>query len=119
MDSGDFLRKHAETPLSGRYLAAGVPCNLLTNFEPILKAARESFFPAPDSQSLSAFHLRFCLIVGAFAARASACRIISDFSRDWKSTLSPPSMGGFQCGTSELTSGGSWLSVREARRQAA
>jgi len=59
MGSRDFLRKGAETPLSERYLAAGVPCDLSTNFEPILEAARESFPPAPDRQSLPVLHLRF------------------------------------------------------------
>jgi len=59
MGSRDFLQRDAETPLSGRYLAAGVPCELSTNFEPILEAASESFFPIHGSQSLPALHLRF------------------------------------------------------------
>jgi len=59
MASRDFLHKDAVTPLSARYLAAGVPCELSTNFEPILAAARESFLPDQDPQSLPALHLRF------------------------------------------------------------
>ena len=59
MGSRDFLQTDAKTPLSGRYLAAGVPCALSTNFEPILEAACESFLPVHGSQSLPDFHLRF------------------------------------------------------------
>jgi hypothetical protein len=59
MGASDFLHQNAETPLCGRYLAAGVPCDLSTNFEPILEAAGESFFPAHGSQRPSAFRLRF------------------------------------------------------------
>ncbi len=65
MGSSDFLRQNAKTPLSGRYLAAGVPCKLATNFEPILEAAGESFFPADDSQALPAFSMRFWVDIGA------------------------------------------------------
>lgn len=40
---GDFLKARAETPLEGRYLAAGVPLLIMTNFEPILTLAQKSF----------------------------------------------------------------------------
>jgi len=59
MGSRDFLHKDAETPLCGRYVAAGATCELATNFEPILGAARESFLPMRDASVPSAFYLRF------------------------------------------------------------
>jgi hypothetical protein len=62
---GDFLHKGSETPLSEFFVAAGAACRLSTNFEPILEAARESFFPVYGSQSYSAFHLRFWVDVKA------------------------------------------------------
>ncbi len=40
---GDFLKTSAATPLEGRYLVAGVQLSIMTNFEPILNAARNSF----------------------------------------------------------------------------
>ena len=59
MGSRDFLHTDAETPLSGNYLAAGAVCKLSTNFEPILEAAREGFFPLEGSRRHFDFHLRF------------------------------------------------------------
>ncbi len=40
---GDFLKTRALTPLEGRFLAAGVQLLIMTNFEPILTLAQESF----------------------------------------------------------------------------
>jgi len=59
MGSRDFLHKDAETPLREYFVAAGAVCRLSTNFEPILEAARESFFPAHGMQCPPAFQLRF------------------------------------------------------------
>jgi len=56
--SGDFLNIAADTPLHESFLAAGVACELLTNFMPILEAARESLVPL-DSPQPSVFTLRF------------------------------------------------------------
>ena len=39
----DFLGTKAETPLNGRYWAAGVQWRITTNFEPILNAAQKTF----------------------------------------------------------------------------
>lgn len=58
MGSGDFLQKDATTPLYERFIAAGARCSLSTNFEPILEAARESFFPVDDPDPRRDFCLR-------------------------------------------------------------
>ena len=59
MGSRDFLHKDAETPLAGNYLAAGALCKFSTNFQPILEAACESFFPLEVSRRHFDFQLRF------------------------------------------------------------
>jgi len=41
--SRDFLHRHARTPLREAYLAAGVPCEIATNSELLLKLAGASF----------------------------------------------------------------------------
>lgn len=46
--SRDFLHKHAETPLCEQYIAAGALCDLSTNSERVLEAARQSFLPIRD-----------------------------------------------------------------------
>jgi hypothetical protein len=56
--TGDFLRKTAETPLREHFLAAGAACELSTNSEVILEAARETFQPGARSASDTHFRLR-------------------------------------------------------------
>jgi hypothetical protein len=59
MASRDFLNKDAQTPFCGYYSLAGAVSQLSTNFEPILEAARESFFPVGVSQARLDLRLRF------------------------------------------------------------
>jgi len=59
MGSRDFLHTDAKTPLCDYFLAAGAFCRFSTNFEPILEAARKSFFPLEDSRRHFDFQLRF------------------------------------------------------------
>jgi hypothetical protein len=56
---GDFLERRAQTPLHGFYLVAGASCDLATNSEPILEAARQSFFELSTPPSAVDFSLRF------------------------------------------------------------
>ena len=55
----DFLHKHAETPLSKRYIAAGAACSLSTNSQQILDAARNTFQAADFRQGSVQVYLRF------------------------------------------------------------
>lgn len=57
--SGDFLKKEAQTPLHQLFLAAGVPCEIWTNSESILEAARESFLPVDEPRPAVEFRMRF------------------------------------------------------------
>jgi hypothetical protein len=57
--TGDFLKKEAETPLSGVFIAAGVRCEIRTNCESILATARESFLPADSSEDIVDLRMRF------------------------------------------------------------
>jgi hypothetical protein len=57
--SSDFLKKDAQTPLHQRFLAAGTPCDIWTNSESILEAARESFLPMDELRSAVEFRMRF------------------------------------------------------------
>ncbi len=54
MNSGDFLKKRAKTPLCEFFIAAGAVCALRTNSQEILAAARDSFIPidgvGPDAE---------------------------------------------------------------------
>ena len=59
MRSPDFLHQDAETTLCENYVAAGTPCRLLTNSEPILQAARETFLPVELPVDPIAFSMRF------------------------------------------------------------
>ncbi len=59
MGSRDFFRSDAKTPLCDYYLTAGAVCQLSTNYEPILEAARESFFQVGVPPRLSDLRLRF------------------------------------------------------------
>src|SRR6266571_9119005 len=57
---GDFLERRAQTPLHGFYLFAGASCDLATNSEPILEAARQTFVEvSPPPPSAVDFSLRF------------------------------------------------------------
>ncbi len=53
------MKASAQTPLVAHYIAAGMTCQIATNFEPILEAAGESFFPAGASPSSPDLRLRF------------------------------------------------------------
>ncbi|MGH9402039.1 MAG: HPr kinase/phosphorylase [Terriglobia bacterium] len=55
----DFLKRAAQTPLQGFYLAAGARCLLATNFEPILAAARRGLLEIDEPSSAVDFNLRF------------------------------------------------------------
>jgi hypothetical protein len=59
MGSRDFLHTNAKTPLCEYFVVTGAVCRLSTNFEPILEAAHESFFPVEFSRRHSDFQLRF------------------------------------------------------------
>jgi DNA polymerase III delta prime subunit len=59
MGSRDFLHTDAETPLFAVYTAAGAVCELSTNYQDILQAAHESFFPLEGSRRQADFQLRF------------------------------------------------------------
>ncbi|HET9177490.1 MAG TPA: hypothetical protein VFQ24_03945 [Terriglobia bacterium] len=61
ISSGDFLKTKAETPLNGRYEAAGVQLRITTNFEPILNAAQKTFGEgtAPGHDGGEEIRLRF------------------------------------------------------------
>lgn len=54
-----FLRRNVETPLCGRFVAAGAVCTLKTNCEQVLEAARSTFFPVSPSETPVDFSLRF------------------------------------------------------------
>jgi len=58
--SRDFLHRHAETPLCERYISAGAVCNLSTNSERILEAARGTFarIEEQDAAEKNEFSLR-------------------------------------------------------------
>lgn len=59
MGSGDFLRREAQTPLTGHYLMAGVHGSIATNCEPILAAARDCFCPVETPSPEPRLRLRF------------------------------------------------------------
>jgi len=59
MRSPDFLRKNVETNFCEYYTATGAPCQLLTNSEQVLEAARETFLPLKLPVSPIAFSMRF------------------------------------------------------------
>jgi hypothetical protein len=54
----DFLKRGAETPLRGRYLAAGAVFEISTNSEPILAVAEECFAESTDVSSAVDCRLR-------------------------------------------------------------
>ena len=56
---GDFLKARAQTPLHGFYWVAGASCDLATNSESILEAARQSFAELSPRPSAVDFSLRF------------------------------------------------------------
>ena len=56
---GDFLRRHARTPLVEDFHVCGIPCRVLTNSESILRAARESFASTAAGLCEPRFTLRF------------------------------------------------------------
>ena len=60
---GDFLKTRAATPLEGRYLVAGVQLSIMTNFEPILNAARKSFEERTLSHRDEIQEIRLCFWV--------------------------------------------------------
>jgi len=68
MGSRDFLHTDAETPFSGLYLAAGAICELSTNFQDILEAAQESFFPLEGRRHQVDFQLRLWVDTSAQSA---------------------------------------------------
>jgi len=58
--TGDFLKKAARTPLRGHHLMAGVHLRIETNFEPILRVARETFEEVPAvHEGVKEVRLRF------------------------------------------------------------
>lgn len=59
MAAGDFLRRRAKTPLRECFVAAGATCELSTNCETILEAARETFIPLTAPAPQTDFRLRF------------------------------------------------------------
>lgn len=58
MNSGDFFRRDAQTPLHDRFLAVGAVCTLQTNFAPILEVAHEVFLPMTSPDWSTDFSLR-------------------------------------------------------------
>ena len=58
MPSSDFLHRDVETKLSEYYIAAGAPCELLTNSDQVLQAARETFLPLESPVDPIAFSMR-------------------------------------------------------------
>jgi hypothetical protein len=66
--TGDFLRKSAQTPLRGYFMAAGAACELSTNCESILEAARETFQPVSPPAADADFRLRFWIDDGLTSA---------------------------------------------------
>ena len=59
MSTGDFLKKEAETPLAEVFIAAGARCEIRTNSELILAAARDSFLPVDSRQGTIDLRMRF------------------------------------------------------------
>jgi hypothetical protein len=59
MGIGDFLRKDAETPLRGHYLAGGAVCSVSTNCRALLDAANETFLPLESPPPAVDFSIRF------------------------------------------------------------
>lgn len=55
----DFLHKDAETNLCNHYIAAGALCNLVTNSEQLLEAARDTFLPVAKPARAIDFSIRF------------------------------------------------------------
>ena len=58
MSSRDFFRKNAETELREHYMAAGAVCNLSTNCQQLLQAARESLVPIEKPRQPVDFSMR-------------------------------------------------------------
>jgi hypothetical protein len=59
VQSRDFLRQHARTPLRENFIAAGATCSFATNSEWLLEAARGSFLPLDTPSEFDAnFALR-------------------------------------------------------------
>jgi len=58
MSTADFLKKGAETPFREMFLVAGGVCEIQTNSESILAAARDSFVPLKSPQPTIELHLR-------------------------------------------------------------
>jgi hypothetical protein len=54
----DFFRRDVQTPLHGRFLAAGAVCAVHTNCEQILEAARQTFLPLQSETRDTDFSLR-------------------------------------------------------------
>lgn len=57
--SGDFLHKEAQTPLHELFLVGGRGCEISTNSESILEAARESFVPNEEPGIPTELRMRF------------------------------------------------------------
>jgi hypothetical protein len=59
MRPSDFLQKEAATQLCEHYMAAGAICNISTNCQQLLDAARQSFLPLEERPASLDFSLRF------------------------------------------------------------
>src|SRR5262245_58989935 len=59
MQSGDFLKRGAQTPLEELFLTGGAVCEVRTNSTSILVAARESFLPIEHATRDVEFGMRF------------------------------------------------------------
>jgi len=59
MSAGNFLKKEAETPLAEVFIVAGAGCEIRTNSESILDAARASFLLVDSPQDIVDLRIRF------------------------------------------------------------
>jgi predicted ATPase len=65
--SNDFLKKNAETPLCGFFLAAGAICEVRTNSRSVLEAAQASFVVIEPSDAGADLRMRFWVDANEFS----------------------------------------------------
>ena len=94
MQSSDFLKRGAQTPLHELFIAAGAVCEIQTNSASILQAARESFLPAAESEVEFEFGMRFWV--------DSRARGQPPWPKPYVRGLDQIVFAGFDCGSSAL-----------------